>query len=71
MKTEVKTRNKRLVEEFGWDKNDAVKIWSFGPEEIGANILVDTTKAIQGMQEISDSMITAFQQATKNGVLSE
>lgn len=32
MKTDAKTRNKRLVEEFNWDKNDTVKIWSFGPE---------------------------------------
>lgn len=71
MKTEPKVRNKRLVEEFEWDKTEAAKIWCFGPEEVGANILVDTTKAVQGMNEISDSMCTAFQNASKQGVLAE
>jgi elongation factor 2 len=31
-KTEAKERAKTLVDEFGWDKTDAMKIWSFGPE---------------------------------------
>ena len=47
MKMDAKERNKRLTEEFGWDKNDAVKLWCFGPEETGPNMLVDTTKQVQ------------------------
>lgn len=71
MKTEVKERNKRLTEEFNWDKTDAVKLWCFGPEEKGPNVLVDTTKAVQSMNEIKDNMISAFQQATRHGALAE
>jgi len=31
-KDDPKERGKRLVEEFGWEKGDTLKIWSFGPE---------------------------------------
>lgn len=68
-KTDPKTRSRRLVEEFDWDKNDTVKIWSFGPEDCGANILVDTTKQAQYMNEVKDSICSAFQWSTKQGAL--
>lgn len=31
-KDDVKVRAKKLADEFDWDKNDALKIWCFGPE---------------------------------------
>ena len=68
---DLKSRSKRLVEEFNWDKDATLKIWCFGPENQGPNMLVDTTKGIQYMNEIKDSMNSAFQQATKEGVLAE
>jgi len=37
---------KNLCENFDWDKNDALKIWSFGPENTGPNILIDGTKGV-------------------------
>jgi elongation factor 2 len=43
-KQDVKIRYKILQDEFGWDPNDAKKIWCFGPETTGANLLVDVTK---------------------------
>jgi len=43
-KQDVKIRYKILADEFGWDPNDAKKIWCFGPETTGANLLVDVTK---------------------------
>ena len=48
---DAKSRSKRLVEEFEWDKDATLKIWSFGPENQGPNILVDLTKGIQYMNE--------------------
>jgi elongation factor 2 len=51
-KQDVKIRYKILQEEFGWDPNDAKKIWCFGPETTGANLLVDVTKQCQFMNEI-------------------
>jgi len=68
---DVKIRSKKLVEEFQWDKESTMKIWCFGPENQGPNMLVDLTKGIQYMNEIKDSMNTAFQHATKEGVLAE
>jgi elongation factor 2 len=64
-----KSRSKILQEEFGWDANDAKKLWCFGPEGTGANVLVDVTKAVQYLTEIKDSMVAAFSWATKEGVL--
>merc|ERR1719243_223469 len=33
-----------LGDDHEWDPNDAMKIWCFGPEQTGPNLLVDTTK---------------------------
>ncbi len=43
-KQEVKARTRTLVDDFDWDKTDAQKIWCFGPDQMGPNLLVDTTK---------------------------
>jgi len=64
-----KTRGKILSEEFAWDVTDARKVWCFGPETTGPNVLVDVTKAVQYLLEIKDSFIAAFQWATKEGVM--
>jgi elongation factor 2 len=66
-----KLRARTLADKYGWDVTDARKIWTFGPETKGANLLVDMTKAVQYLMEIKDSMISAFQWATKEGVLCE
>jgi elongation factor 2 len=60
-----------LRDEYEWDPNDALKIWCFGPETTGANLLVDVTKAVQYLNEIKDSFEAAFQWATKEGVMTE
>jgi len=41
-----KERNRLLSEKHNWDKNDALKIWAFGPETSGPNLLVDKTQAV-------------------------
>lgn len=68
-KDEFKARARFLAEEHGWDVGDARKIWCFGPETTGPNILVDMTKAVQYLNEIKDSCVGAFQLATQEGVL--
>lgn len=40
---DVKMRTKILAEKHGFDKNDANKIWGFGPFGEGANMLFDIT----------------------------
>ena len=60
-----KTRGKILSEEFGWDKDQAKKIWCFGPDTTGPNLFTDVTKGVQYLNEIKDSCVAAFQWATK------
>jgi len=46
-KDDPKERSKYLHENFGWDRQDAgAKLWSFGPENTGPNVVVDMTKGI-------------------------
>lgn len=66
---DAKQRVKKLTEEFDWEKEDAQRIWTFGFENGGANVLVDLTKGIQYMNEIRDSVESAFQWATRESVL--
>jgi elongation factor 2 len=68
-KTETKERARRLVEEFDWDKTDALKIWCYGPDNNGPNIVVDVAKGVQFLNEIKDSVEAAFQWATREGSL--
>jgi len=68
-KDDPKVRARHLVEQYSWDAGDARKIWCFGPETTGANLLVDQTKGVQYLNEIKDSCVAAFQWATKEGVL--
>jgi elongation factor 2 len=70
-KTDVKIRNRKLADDYDWDINDAKKIWFFGPDNMGPNMLVDTTKAAQYLSEIKDSMGSAFQWVTKEAPLTD
>lgn len=66
-----KQRSKFLSEGYGWDKELAKKIWAFGPDTTGPNMLTDITKGVQYLNEIKDSAVAAFQWATKEGCLAE
>ena len=68
---DYKLRARLLADEFGWDVTDARKIWCFGPDTTGPNMLVDVTKGVQYLNEIKDSCVAAFQWATKEGVCCE
>eukprot|EP00744_Colponema_vietnamica_P000022 GILI01000043.1.p1 GENE.GILI01000043.1~~GILI01000043.1.p1 ORF type:complete len:837 (+),score=294.58 GILI01000043.1:104-2614(+) len=70
-KDDAKSRARILAEEYGWDITDARKIWCFGPDTTGANLLVDQTKGVQYLNEIRDSFESAFQWATKEGAMSD
>jgi elongation factor 2 len=45
-KAETKERGKKLVETYQWAKTDTQKIWCYGPDNNGANMLVDTAKGV-------------------------
>lgn len=58
-----------MAEKYEYDVTEARKIWCFGPDGTGPNILVDVTKGVQYLNEIKDSVVAGFQWATKEGVL--
>jgi len=68
-KDDPKNRARVLADEYGWDVNDARKIWAFGPNTDGPNMCVDTTKGVQYLNEIKDSVVAGLQWVSKEGVL--
>lgn len=68
---DFKARARVLADDFGWDVTDARKIWAFGPDTTGANLVVDQTKAVQYLSEIKDSVVSGFQWATREGPIAE
>jgi elongation factor 2 len=68
---EQKVMARKLIDTYEWDQHDARKVWCFGPENTGPNLVVDQTKAVQYLTEIRDSMESAFQWVSKEGVVAE
>jgi len=68
---EPKLRAKFLQERYEWDGTDAKKIWTYGPDGSGPNVIVDVTKGVDNMNEMKDSFVAAWQWATKEGPMSD
>jgi elongation factor 2 len=68
---EFKARAKVLAEKYEWDPTEARKIWCFGPDGTGPNLLVDVCKGVQFLNEIKDSVVAGFQWASREGVLAD
>jgi elongation factor 2 len=66
-----KIRAKVLTEKFEWDPTDARKIWCWGPDGRGPNVIVDVTKGVQNMNDMKDSFTSAWQWASKEGVMAD
>jgi elongation factor 2 len=66
-----KIQGRKMADEFGWDVTEARKIWAFGPEGTGPNLFVDTTKGVNYLLEIKESVVGGFAWATQNGPLCE
>ncbi|KAF7351237.1 Elongation factor 2 [Mycena sanguinolenta] len=62
-----KVRARLLADEYGWEVTEGRKIWTFGPDATGPNLLVDCTRGVQYLNEIKDSCVAGFQWATKEG----
>jgi len=60
-----KLRGKQLSDDFGWDKNDATKIWFFS----GSNVVVDMSHGVQYLHEIKEHVSSAFETVAHEGVL--
>jgi len=68
-KQDFKIRGRYLADKYDYDITEARKIWCFGPDTMGPNLLIDCTKGVQYLNEIKDSVVAGFQWATKEGVL--
>jgi elongation factor 2 len=68
---EQKERARYLADNFEFDVTEARKIWCFGPDGTGPNMVVDCTKGVQYLNDIKDSVVAGFQWASKEGVLCE
>jgi elongation factor 2 len=70
-KGDMKERARYLADTYDWQIGDARKIWCFGPEGTGPNVVVDVAKGVQYLNEIKDSVVAGFQWATKEGCLAD
>jgi len=66
---DFKIRGRYLADKYDYDVGEARKIWCFGPEGTGPNIVIDASKGVQYLNEIKDSVVAGFQWASKEGVL--
>ncbi|CAF0733227.1 unnamed protein product [Didymodactylos carnosus] len=64
-----KERTRYLVENYQFDLAATKKIWSFGPQHVGPNMLIDSTKGVDGLSNIQDTIVAGFQWASDEGVL--
>ena len=70
-KAEAKERAKLLKEKHEWDATEATKIWAWGPETEGANVVVDRTQGVAYLLEIKEHVNSAWQWISKEGPLCE
>jgi len=68
---DAKIQGRKMADEFGWDVTEARKIWAFGPDGRGPNLYVDTTKGVNYLMEIKESVVGGFNWACQNGPLCE
>ena len=62
---DFKIRGRYLADKYEYDISEARKIWCFGPDTMGPNLLIDCTKGVQYLNEIKDSVVAGFQWASK------
>jgi len=70
-KADPKERAKLLKDEFTWDPSEATKIWAWGPETDGPNLVVDKTQGVSYLLEIKEHVNSAWQWISKEGPLCE
>lgn len=60
-----------LSERYGWEIDDAKKIWSYGPDYCGPNVVIDRTKGVIHLNEVRDFITVAFQIVSREGLLTD
>merc|ERR1711872_1082168 len=60
---DFKIRGRYLADKYDYDVTEARKIWCFGPDTNGPNLLIYCSKGVQYLNEIKDSVVAGFQWA--------
>lgn len=68
---DVKTRARQLIDDYGWDAGEARKIWAFGPDGNGPNMFIDSTKGVNYLNEIKESVVAGFNWAIQQGPMAD
>jgi elongation factor 2 len=68
---DAKKRARAMATDFDMNVDECRKIWAFGPDGMGPNLLMDATKGVQYLNEIKDHFNSGFQWATKEGPMAE
>ena len=68
---DAKQRHRFLQDKHSWDGTEAKKVWCFGPDNSGPNIVVDGTKGVQNMDELKDSVVAAWQWSSNEGPMTD
>jgi len=68
---DAKLQAKAIAEKYGFDSDDVnmKRLWAFGPDGSGPNWVMDSTRGVQFLNEIKESVVSGFQWASKNGPL--
>ena len=66
---DAKLRAHVLADRFDWDLAEARKVWFFGPDRTGPNVVVDRTRAVANVGEMRDALSAGFDWATSEGPL--
>jgi elongation factor 2 len=64
---DAKLRGRYIADTYGWDVGEARKIWAFGPDTDGPNVIMDQTKGVDYLLEIKESVNNGFMWASKTG----
>ena len=62
---DTKERARHLADTYDFDVNEARKLWSFGPDGTGANLLMDGCKGVQNVSDAKDMVMAGFQWASR------
>ncbi|GJJ71251.1 elongation factor 2 [Entomortierella parvispora] len=68
---DLKSRARIMSDDYEWDNQEARKIWSFGPDSVGPNLLVNCTRGVAYLNEVKESIVAGFQWTTREAVFTE
>uniref|UniRef100_A0A452XLR6 Tr-type G domain-containing protein n=1 Tax=Aegilops tauschii subsp. strangulata TaxID=200361 RepID=A0A452XLR6_AEGTS len=60
-----------ILAKHGWDKDLGDKIWCFGPDAVGPNVIVNRCKVIQNLELAKKVIVAGFEVVAKEGALAK